>query len=575
MNVFLQLTSAGTNTGPFSLYSNIDGYTVPFQTNISRNQLLLGFMSTLVPTSTTIVRIQSTGDCVQYVDINVEPKTSTTTTTSSSTTTTTTTTIPLIDCVKYGGLYNQFAITDSRGIVADGWRVSSSDDWRDMVIYLDPLYTGFNLLTNVAGNAIKEVGEVYWQSNPNATNIALFNARGAGLRGATGQFASILQSASWWTPEEYLLDNTKGYSTELYYSFQGISCGLLTSKKTEGRSIRPVKNITTLTNGQEGTYIGNDGKVYRTICIDTQEWVADNLNETKYKNGEWIHGFDGGVYTSISNGDWAILETEAMCYHNDDETNGGNIGPCGTTTTTTTTLPSTTTTTTTGVVIPLQILLVARALSGDLNVNAIELCGELYNSIVVDSDSVQVVYFLSNNPIPTVGDFLFIDEACTIPFVSPDGIWWGAITEWDVDITNIYDYTIRIAATGEVLSVQACIDVTTTTTTAAPIRHMEMCVNSTTYDIPNGVNIPYSLSPTVINTPTKAGYNYFFLSIPIDKDFTLLDSLSTNVRSMMSIDLASGIAGVDIRPGYVNNYIYKSSSVFATSLSTEYTITLI
>ena len=77
----------------------------------------------------------------------------------------------------------------------------------------------------------------------------------------------------------------------------------------QGGPIRLVKTTTTLTHGQTGTYTGNDGKVYRTICIGTQEWLADNLCETKFRNGDWITGFDGGVYTPISNADWATEET--------------------------------------------------------------------------------------------------------------------------------------------------------------------------------------------------------------------------------------------------------------------------
>jgi len=92
----------------------------------------------------------------------------------------------------------------------------------------------------------------------------------------------------------------------------------LSDTEKHGCAIRLIKDTTTLTNGQSGTYTGNDGKVYRTICIGTQEWVADNLAETKYRNGDWIAGYDAGVYTPISNGDWAAKTTGAMCAYNDD-----------------------------------------------------------------------------------------------------------------------------------------------------------------------------------------------------------------------------------------------------------------
>jgi hypothetical protein len=95
MTVLITLTTAGTSTGPFSLYSNVDSYSTPFVTGVSRSSLLAGYTSTVVPNGTTIVRVMSTGTCTNYTDISVVPcSTTTTTSTSTSTTTTTTTTVP-------------------------------------------------------------------------------------------------------------------------------------------------------------------------------------------------------------------------------------------------------------------------------------------------------------------------------------------------------------------------------------------------------------------------------------------------------------------------------------------------
>jgi hypothetical protein len=101
-----------------------------------------------------------------------------------------------------------------------------------------------------------------------------------------------------------------------------------------------------------------------------------------------------------------------------------------------------------------------------------------------------------------------------------------------------------------------------------------MSVNDTIYDFLNEENIPYA-SVNTINTPMKSGYNYLFLSIPVGQSFTITDSLGTNVTAYFSIDVASGIGGVDSRPGYNDNNIYKSDDMFATAFSTEYTLTLI
>lgn len=73
MTVVITLTTAGANTGPFNLYSNVDGFTSAFATGISKSALLAGYTSTVVPNSTTIVRALSTGtDCNgSYVDMNI------------------------------------------------------------------------------------------------------------------------------------------------------------------------------------------------------------------------------------------------------------------------------------------------------------------------------------------------------------------------------------------------------------------------------------------------------------------------------------------------------------------------
>lgn len=92
MTVLITLTTAGTSTGPFSLYSDADSYSVPFETGVTKSSLLAGYTSTLVPTSTTIIRVMSTGTCTNYTDIPIVPCTTTTTTSTSTSTTTTTTT---------------------------------------------------------------------------------------------------------------------------------------------------------------------------------------------------------------------------------------------------------------------------------------------------------------------------------------------------------------------------------------------------------------------------------------------------------------------------------------------------
>jgi hypothetical protein len=94
MTILITLTTAGSSTGPFSIYSNVDSYSTPFETGVSRSNLLAGYVSTLLPSGTTTVRVMSTGTCTNYTDISVVPCPTTTTTTTVPPTTTTTTTVP-------------------------------------------------------------------------------------------------------------------------------------------------------------------------------------------------------------------------------------------------------------------------------------------------------------------------------------------------------------------------------------------------------------------------------------------------------------------------------------------------
>ncbi len=93
------------------LYSDVDGYLVPFATNVPKASLVAGYISSLVPNGTTVIRVQSNSVCTNYVDLNVE--TTTTTTTSSTSTSTTSTTTTAGPSTSY--LYGLYGYADSSG----------------------------------------------------------------------------------------------------------------------------------------------------------------------------------------------------------------------------------------------------------------------------------------------------------------------------------------------------------------------------------------------------------------------------------------------------------------------------
>lgn len=90
MTVLITLTTAGVNTGPFNLYSDVDGYISAFALGVTKQQLLDGYPSDVVPDGTTTIKIRSVNSvCNNSIYL------------STGITTTTTTTEPIIPSVEF------------------------------------------------------------------------------------------------------------------------------------------------------------------------------------------------------------------------------------------------------------------------------------------------------------------------------------------------------------------------------------------------------------------------------------------------------------------------------------------
>jgi hypothetical protein len=96
MTVLITLTTAGSDTGPFNIYSNANGFSTIVISGVSRASLVAGYNAT-VPDGTTEVLVRSVGACERdlYLDVSGAPATTT------STTSTTTTLVPPIECYGY------------------------------------------------------------------------------------------------------------------------------------------------------------------------------------------------------------------------------------------------------------------------------------------------------------------------------------------------------------------------------------------------------------------------------------------------------------------------------------------
>lgn len=70
--VEITIAAAGTDTGPFNLFSDADTYTTAFATGVLKSELLAGYTSSVVPDAATIVRVKSnSANCTNYVDMTI------------------------------------------------------------------------------------------------------------------------------------------------------------------------------------------------------------------------------------------------------------------------------------------------------------------------------------------------------------------------------------------------------------------------------------------------------------------------------------------------------------------------
>lgn len=211
--------------------------------------------------------------------------------------------------IKYGLLYNWYAVSNLNKITSnDNFNVPTKNEWDNLISYL-----GDEI---IAGGKCKEIGLEYWEfPNAGATNEINFNGRGSGFRGGwDGSFSGLKTDSMYFAKD---LINNKIYLFNLYYTsteFYGFDYEIYA-----GNSVRLVRAATAseqlLADGTPcDAYIGNDGKVYRTIKINDKVWLADNLAEIKFRDGS-------DIPKVTDNAEWAALTTAGMCAYNNDENN--------------------------------------------------------------------------------------------------------------------------------------------------------------------------------------------------------------------------------------------------------------
>jgi len=219
---------------------------------------------------------------------------------------------PCQNPLNYGALYNWYAANDVRNICAEGWSVPTKTEWETLFTYLGG--------KSIAGGKLKEIGFTYWNSpNTGATNEVGFNARAGGSRDYFDGTYNFINRITWiWTSSLNPPTYVNGQSASLSYNSE-VAVSDINSSRCSGRSVRffrPANASEQLLDDGEAcdNYIGNDLKQYRTVKIGTQVWVADNIAETKYRDGSLIPEVTNNIA-------WSALNTGAWCAYNNDHDN--------------------------------------------------------------------------------------------------------------------------------------------------------------------------------------------------------------------------------------------------------------
>lgn len=128
--------------------------------------------------------------------------------------------------LKYGKLYNWFAVNDSRGLAPAGWSLPSASDWAQLAAYLGG--------SNAAGSKLKSTSG--WADGYIGTNESGFNGLPGGYRVANGKFLNLGTIGTWWTSTE----SKPGTAVDHYLGQRG-SLERSNNPKEAGESVRCIR----------------------------------------------------------------------------------------------------------------------------------------------------------------------------------------------------------------------------------------------------------------------------------------------------------------------------------------------
>lgn len=132
--------------------------------------------------------------------------------------------------IKYGKIYNWYAVSDPRGLAPEGWHIPGGEEWAQLIEYLGG--------EKVAGDKMKSKSG--WNNDCNGNNKSGFSGLPGGYRHYTGGFNRYDTSggAYWWGSAEGFVYITCSYP--LYHSKGGEERSF--TSKARGFSLRCLRD---------------------------------------------------------------------------------------------------------------------------------------------------------------------------------------------------------------------------------------------------------------------------------------------------------------------------------------------
>ena len=138
--------------------------------------------------------------------------------------------------IKYGKLYNWYAVNDSRGLAPVGWKIPTEMDFDELIQFLGGAKVAGGRMKSSNGwkNKFDYFNNISEDESGNGTNDSLFSGLPGGSRDDS-QFYGIETNGFWWSADENSIEGAKSITlfhcdevvsreeSPLYYKGNGMS----------------------------------------------------------------------------------------------------------------------------------------------------------------------------------------------------------------------------------------------------------------------------------------------------------------------------------------------------------------